>query len=160
MNKIRFFCILLISVMLLSTLSSCVVKPQLDSGNPSVLYAWIGEYSEKNWEKAIKTYVKKCTPVLYEECADTGMFTFEVDFEAKYASVPMHARVPTDKVEDEMHSFVDSIPRTEVSGNKVSVDVSQRLWGYTGVWSCLVWVSDAEHVVHYYYFRIDYTKTE
>lgn len=163
MNKhfYRFGCLLFVCLILLSTMVSCAETPQSKEEKGSVIFGWKGEFSERWREWTIIRYQNNYTPLLYEAYSDTGVFTFEVDFEVQSASVPLLSRVSSNDVDDEMHGYVDMMPDVSTSGNSVTVNISQvTIDENTGVWSYLVKVTDTEKVTRYYYFRMDYTKTK
>lgn len=143
------------------TLLPACAKEQPGSIDQNVLAAWEGEYSKQARADAIMEYEMKYIPV-YATNIEGNTVHFTVDFEAVSCGRVMLSPVVTSGKQSEADTVVDFDTTAQVDGRTVSVDIGW--WKQASVvaksyriWSYLIWVKDADGMMHYYYFRVDHT---
>lgn len=136
-------------------------KQRADAIDDAVLDAWEGAYSKEARRDAVEQYAMKYIPVYAVNMEGTTV-SFTVDYDAVSCGRVMLAPVVTNGKQSEVDTVVDFDTQATLDGRTVIVDIgwwnnasvvtkSYQIWGY------LLWVKDADDVMHYYYFRVDHT---
>lgn len=154
----RICAVLLVAVLLLC---ACGDKRPTNAIDSAVMPAWVGDFSLENRKNTIAQYQKKYIPVYYVN-VESDTVTFQLDFEGVSCGNVTLTPVDDSVKGAELNTIMDFTGKASVDGETVTVDISWWFHAKDSVrtyklWSYLFWVTDAEGVRHYYYFRLDYT---
>ncbi len=128
----------------------------------NILKVGSGEFSEEKRIKAIKTYQNGYKSIVFQSEADAADVTFGTPFEISSCSVSLLSVVNDNDINVELHGSVYLSVKTSFDKNKATISTNWWLsttdWARDhSMWSYLVRIKDVEGVVHYYYFRVDYS---
>ena len=157
MNMKRVLALLLTMGLLLCGCS----KQKENRIDGSVLAAWEGKFAVEQRESAIAEYQKRFIPVYAVNVEGTEV-VFELDFEGVACGSVLLTPVDDSTKGAELSTVIDFTGEAAVDGTTVTVDIGwwqnaqDNVRNYK-LWSYLFWVTDAQDVRHYYYFRVDYT---
>ena len=157
--KLQKLYALLLAVSLM--LCACGGNQSQNAIDSAVMPAWEGDFSLENRKNTIAEYQKKYIPVYYVN-VESDSVTFQLDFEGAACGKVTLTPVDDSVKGAELNTIMDFTGNASVDGKTVTVDIS---WWFDAsdtirsykLWSYLFWVTDAEGVRHYYYFRLDYT---
>ena len=168
MTKHRVFTLILAIALLLTgckgSLPDNTEPPATTDSKPksNVLYAWTGEFSKENLQKAIEEYRQNYTPFVSGETVGISQVFFGTDFDIAEFAVSRLSKVDDSNINVEMKGYIDLSIKKERDERRIIIDVDwwHKPEGWTRdypIWSYLVYVKDTAGTVHYYYFRVDYS---
>jgi len=134
----------------------------LQGSKKNVMFVCDAFVSDETLLDAFDTYQRKYQP--FEAHPKPTYVSFDVDFEAKSCSVTRLSIVDESDMEEELHSYIDYRAGTLVDGQTIKVDTS---WWYDSseweqqhtLWSYLMIIEDMDGQDHYYYCRVNYSKS-
>ena len=115
----------------------------------------------KNWDYILISEYRSDYSTIMLEKGGASNVSFETDFEISSCNVSLFG-TDDSNIENEVNGVLDSIVSRFWDGKTVTIRVDDWLYGSGWVkdrliWSYVVAVGDADGIVHYYYFRVDYS---
>ena len=129
------------------------------NASANVLYGWHGEFSDDAYKATIANYQENYAHIAINSVDPGTSISFKTDFIPTYAFVSLISPVDDCDPNIELSLYIELFVETEINENKVIVytDWWNPEENKSSVWAYLVHVKDYEGVVHYYYFRTDYS---